>query len=127
MVHAIVVDTNVFADYYFLFPAKLARHKQARTILDRLSDLGLIVYEPSLSEVYHRAVLVRSIDPRYVLDILNTILEHINVIDENIIHNRAAEIALFTVCRSVDAYYIVATIHADALLITNDRTMRDTL
>ncbi len=124
-VHAVVVDTSVFADYYFLFPENLVRHKRARTILNRLSDLGLIVYEPFLFKVELRAVLVRRIDPRYVLDILNTILEHINVIDENIVHDKAAEIALTTGCRAVDAYYIATTMHVDALLITNDRTMRD--
>ena len=32
---------------------------------------------------------------------------------------------LFTGCRAVDAYYIATTKHVDAILITNDRTMRD--
>ena len=55
---------------------------------------------------------------------MNIVLEHINVIDERLIHDKAAEIALLTGCRAVDAYYIAAAKHVDAILITNDRTMR---
>ncbi len=124
-IHAVVIDTSVFADYFFFFPGNPERHKRARAVLDKLSDLDLPVYEPFLFEVELRAVLVRRIDPRNVLDILNTILEYINVIDEKLVHDKAAEIALLTGCRAVDAYYIATTKHVDAILITNDRTMRD--
>ncbi len=124
-IHAVVVDTSVFADYYLLFPGNPERHKRARAILDKLSDLGLPVYEPFLFEVELRAVLVRRIEPKYVLDILNVVLGYINVIDEKLIHDKAAEIALLTGCRAVDAYYIATTKHVDAILITNDRIMRD--
>jgi len=124
-IHAVVIDTSVFADYYFLFPGNPERHKRARAVLDKLSDLGLPVYEPFLFEVELRAVLARRIDPKNVLDILNTMLEHINVIDEKLIHDKAAEIALHTGCRAVDAYYIATTKHTDAILVTNDRKMRD--
>ena len=116
-----MVDAGVFADYYFLFPKNPERHKRARTILDKLSDLSLPVYEPFLFEVELRAVLVRRIDPKYVLDILNVVLGYINVIDEKLFHDKAAEIALFTGCRAVDAYYIAAAKHVNAILITNDR------
>ena len=124
-IHAVVVDTSVFADYYFLFPENPERHRRARGALDKLSDLGLPVYEPFLFEVELRAVLVRRIDPKNVLEILNAVLGYINVIDEKFIHDKAAEIALLTGCRAVDAYYVATTKHADAILITNDRTMRD--
>ncbi len=120
-----MVDTSVFADYYLLFPGDPERHRRARGVLDRLSDLGLPVYEPFLFEVELRAVLVRRIDPKNVLDILNIVLGHINVIDEKLIHDKAAEIALLTGCRAVDAYYIAVAKHVDAVLITSDKTMRD--
>lgn len=70
-------------------------------------------------------MLVRRIDPKSVLDILNIVLGHINVIDEKLIHDKAAEIALLTGCRAVDAYYIAAAKHVGAILITSDRTMGD--
>ncbi len=124
-IHAVVVDASVFADYYFLFPGNPERHRRARGVLDKLSDLGLPVYEPFLFEVELRAVLVRRINPKNVLDVLNTVLGYINVVDEELIHDKAAEIALLAGCRAVDAYYIATTKHVDAILITNDRTMRD--
>ena len=46
-----VVDTSVFADYYFIYPRRPERHERARTVLDKLSSLGLLVYEPFLFEV----------------------------------------------------------------------------
>ena len=36
-----------------------------------------------------------------------------------------AEAVLIIGCRAVDAYYVAITVHADALLAINDRTMRD--
>ena len=57
-IHAVVVATSVFADYYFLFPGNPERYRRAREVLGKLSDLGLPVYEPFLFEVELRAVLV---------------------------------------------------------------------
>ena len=120
-----MVDTRVFTDYYFLFPGSSERHKRARAVIDRLPDLGLPVYEPFLFEVELRAVLVRRIDHKNVLDILNTILEYTNVINEELVRDKAAEIALLTGCRAVDAYYIAITKYVDAVLVTSDRVMRE--
>ncbi len=120
-----VVDTSVFADYYFLYPRKPERHERARTVLDILSSLGLPVYEPFLFEVELRAVLVRRISPEQALRIASITLEHVNVIREELIHDKAAEVALLTGCRAVDAYYIAVARQANAALITNDRVMRD--
>jgi len=65
-----VVDTSVFADYYFLYPRKPERHEKSRMVLNNLSSLGLLVYEPFLFEVELRAVLVRKIKPEQVLKIV---------------------------------------------------------
>ena len=123
-IQAAVVDTSVFADYYFLYPRKPERHERARMVLDKLSSLGLQVYEPFLFEVELRAVLVRRIKPKQVLEIADIVLSHVNVIEEELIHGKAAEIALLTGCRAVDAYYIATTKHVNAALITNDRVMK---
>ncbi|MCE4614405.1 MAG: type II toxin-antitoxin system VapC family toxin [Desulfurococcales archaeon] len=124
-IHAVVVDTSVFADYYFLYPENPGRHERARAVLDKLSNLGLPVHEPFLFEVELRAVLVRRINPKEVLEILDIVLGHVNVMDEELIHDKASEIALLTGCRAVDAYYIAATKHVDAALVTSDRTMKE--
>jgi len=124
-IQAAVVDTSVFADYYFIYPRKPERHERARIILNKLSSLGLPVYEPFLFEVELRALLVRRIKPKQVLKIVSITLEHVNLVREELIHDRAAEIALLTGCRAVDAYYIATAKHASAALITNDKVMRN--
>ena len=118
------MDTSVFADYYFLYFRKPEMHERARTVLDELSRLGLPVYEPFLLEVELRGVLVRRIKPEHVLEIAGIVLRHVNVVEEELVHDKAAEIALLTGCRAVDAYYIATAKHADAALITNDRLMK---
>jgi len=49
----------------------------------------------------------------------------VNVIREELIHDKAAEIALLSGCRAVDAYYIATAKHANAILITDDKVMRN--
>ena len=120
----VVVDTSVFVDYYLFYPGKRERHERARVVLGKLSSLDLFVYEPFLFEVELRGVLVRSINPERVLKIVNMVLEHVNLVREEIIHDRAAEIALLTGCRAVDAYYIAVANHVNGILITSDRVMK---
>lgn len=123
-IQTVVVDASVLADYYFLYPRKPERHERARVVLNKLSSLGLPVYEPFLFEVELRAVLVRRINPEEVLEIAGIVLRHVNVIGEELIHDRAAEIALLTGCRAIDAYYIATVKYVDAILITNDKVMK---
>ena len=54
-------------------PGDPGGHERARTVLDRLSGLGLPVYEPFLFEVELRAILVRRIRPEQVLEITNMV------------------------------------------------------
>ena len=65
--------------------------------LGKLSSLDLLVYEPFLFEVELRGVLV---------EIVDLALERVNMVEEMLIHDKAAEIALLTGYRTVDAYYI---------------------
>jgi predicted nucleic acid-binding protein len=124
-IDVVVVDTSVFADYYLLYPRYPERHERARTTLDKLSLRDARVYEPFLLEIELRAVLVRIIPPERALEIVSTTLKHVNVVEEEEIHDKAAEIALLTGCRAVDAYYIATANHVNAILITSDKIMRD--
>ncbi len=124
-IQTVVVDTSVFADYYFIYPRRPERHERARTVLDKVSALDLPVYEPFLFEVELRAILVRRIKPEHVIEITDIILKHVNVIREELIHDKAAEIVLLTGCRAVDAYYIAAAKQVNAFIITNDRVMKN--
>ncbi len=122
---SVVIDTSVFADYYLLYPTRPERHQRARTILKKISELGLPVYEPFLFEIELRAVLVRRINPRQVLEIVATVLNHVNIVEEREIHDKAAETALTTGCRAVDAYYIATARRFNAILVTNDKVMKE--
>ena len=124
-IDVLVIDTSVFADYYLLYPGDPERHERARTVLDKLSHRDVMVYEPFLFEIELRAVLVRRIPPEQALGIVSTSLKHVNVVGEEEIHDKAAEIALITGCRAVDAYFIATVKHVDGILITNDRVMKD--
>lgn len=69
-----IVDASVFADYYLLYPERRDRHERARAILDRLSNLGLLIYEPFLFEIELRGVLVRSIKPEQFVNVVDWFL-----------------------------------------------------
>jgi len=45
-------------------------------------------------------------------------------VEEKLIHNKAAEIALLTGCRAVDEYYIATAKHANGIPVTNDKVMK---
>ena len=101
----LVVDVSVFIDYFVKARGREARRWKARAFIDRVSSLGLALYEPFLFEIELKGVLVRRIEPRKVVEIVDKVLRYINVVDEEELHNAAAQIALNTGCRAIDAYY----------------------
>ncbi len=68
---------------------------------------------------------MRRVNPRLVLEVVNMVLDHVNVMDEKLVHDKVVEVALFTGCRAVDACYIATAKHVNAVFVTNDRVMRD--
>ena len=124
-VGAAVVDASTFADYFLLYPMERARHERARAVVDRLSALGVAVYEPFLFEVELRSVLSRRLGPAKALELTSATLSHVNVVDEEQIHAAAAEVALLAGCRAAGAYYIATARYVDAFLVTSDKRMRD--
>ena len=57
------------------------------------------------------------------MEIVNVTLEHVNVVPEGVLHGRAAEVALLTGPRAVDAYYVATALHVGGALVTSDRVM----
>ena len=47
------------------------------------------------------------------------------MVEEELIHDKEAEMAFLTGCRAVDAYYIAIAKHVNAVLITSDKVMRN--
>ncbi len=121
---SMVIDVSVFVDYFVVVEGREDRHRIAVEFLNKLSDRGAIVYEPFVFEVELCAVLVRYIEPKYVTEILEVILNHIAMIKEDELHSEAKAIALKTGCRAIDAYYIATAKLVDAILVTNDGVMK---
>lgn len=120
----LVIDVSVYADYYLFYPRNPERHKRARRVLDSASRLGAIVYEPFIFDVELRAVLVRRIPPQKTLEVIEHTVRHVNIVGEEALHDIAADVALRTGCRAVDAYYIAVAKLVDGILLTNDRVMK---
>ena len=121
---SVVVDVSVFVDYFTVVEDKRIRHKVAVEFLNKLSDRGATVYEPFVFEVELCAVLVRYIEPKYVTKILEVIVDHVAIVEEDKLHSKAKAIALKTGCRAIDAYYIATARLIDAILVTNDAIMK---
>ncbi|RLE48542.1 MAG: hypothetical protein DRJ31_07015 [Candidatus Methanomethylicota archaeon] len=84
-----VVDVSVFVDYFVIVEGKEDRHRIAVEFLNRLSDRGAIVYGPFVFEIELCAVLVRYMEPNYVMKILEVVLNHVATIKENGPHSGA--------------------------------------
>ena len=121
---SMIVDVSVFVDYFVIVEGREDRHRIAVEFLNKLSDRGAIVYEPFVFEVELCAVLVRYIEPKCVMEILEVVLNHIAMIKEDELHSDAKAIALKTGCRVIDAYYIATAKLVDAILVTNDSIMK---
>jgi len=119
-----VVDVSVFVDYFVIVEGKEDRHRIAVEFLNRLSDRGAIVYGPFVFEIELCAVLVRYMEPNYVMKILEVVLNHVATIKEDELHSEAKAIALKTGCRAIDAYYIATAKLVNAVLVTNDSIMK---
>ena len=117
---AVVVDTSVFADYFLYNPRRPERHWRARRVLNALSDLGAVVYEPFILEVELLAVLVRRLPPPQARRLVDTVMDYVNLAGEGELHDEAVEVAASTGCRAADAYYIATAALLDAVLVTSD-------
>jgi len=119
-----VIDVSVFVDYFVIVEDEESRHRIAIEFLNKLSDRGAVVYEPFVFEIELCAVLVRYIEPKYVMKILEAVLNHVVTIKEDELHSEAKSIALKTGCRAIDAYYVATAKLANAVLVTNDGIMK---
>jgi len=64
-------------------------------------------------------------NPQKVMRLVNEVISYVNIIEEPVIHSLAAKIVLDTGCRAIDAYYIATAIYSNAILVTNDKTMKN--
>lgn len=134
-----MVDTSVFADYYFLYLRKPERHERARAVLDRLSSLGLSVYEPFLFEVeliaddillreyekWFRILSTRIPRIRGQAELLYTLIQakvRVEIPDKKYI-NRVKPYIPET--EAADTYHAATCLRTDSVLITNDEDFQE--
>ncbi|MCS7365447.1 MAG: type II toxin-antitoxin system VapC family toxin [archaeon GB-1867-035] len=116
----IIIDTSTFIDA--IIPFKKDRHKISLNLLNKISQLNLIIYEPKIFIIELSGVLTRYKPKEAVINHLNKIIPAINLIEYNEIHNLALEIALQTSCRAIDALFMASAKHTNSILISNDKT-----
>ena len=103
-----VIDAGVFVDYFVKVRGCEECHMQARSVIERLSELACMVYEPFILEIELSAVLVRHVSDRDVVrSIVRRVLRHVVLVPEEELHELALGVALSTRCRAVDAYYVL--------------------
>lgn len=119
-----VVDVSVFIDYFVRVKGYEDRHHKARGFIAKISSLGLTLYEPFLFDIELRGVLVRRMESSRVVELVEDILQYVNIVGEEELHDIAAKIALNTGCRAVDSYYIATAVLTSSILVTNDRIMQ---
>jgi len=116
---------DIFFDYFIKIRDKEVRHRLARDFISYISEPEFTIYEPFLFDIELMAVLVRKMNPQKVMRLVNEVISYVNIIEEPVIHSLAAKIALDTGCRAIDAYYIATAIYSNAILVTNDKTMKN--
>ena len=115
----IVVDTSVFVDA--IIPFIRGRHHKSTTVLDVISEKELEVFEPKLLVVELSAVLARYRPRHIVVNHVNEIVKHVNLVEYEELHETAFDIALSIGCRAVDAFFISCAKETNSILISSDK------
>ncbi len=129
----VVLDTTVVVKS-LLKPAKhlprsiydreLSTHKKCRTIMKLLKKKRHLVYFPRAGLVEVATVLRRNgLSRDTVNNILDTIEKTFIIVGEDLIFDRAVEVALLEAPSGFDTYFIALALKAEALLLTDDEPM----
>ena len=130
---SVVLDTTVIVKS-LLKPAKhlprniydreLSTHKKCRAIMRLLKKKRHFVYFPRAGLVEVATVLRRnSLSRDTVNNILDTIEKTFIIVSEDLIFNKAVEIALLEAPSGFDTYFIALALKVKALLLTDDEPM----
>ena len=132
---SVVLDTSVVAKSVLAPPMYLSRNVyerelktrgKIRVILDVLRERNFKVFFPKSGTVEVASVLKRSgMTREQILDVLESLNRTFIVIDENIIYDKALEIALSTAPSGFDTYFLALALLTSSLLITDDKGMAD--
>ncbi len=133
--NSVVLDTSVVAKSILAPPRYLRKdiyereiktREKIRVILRLLEERNYKVFFPKAGTVEAASVLKRSgLSREQVLEVLESLNKTFIIIDENIIYDKALEVALATAPSGFDTYFLALAILTNSLLITDDRGMAD--
>ncbi len=131
----VVLDTSIVAKSIMAPPRYLPKdiyeretktREKIRVILSLLEKSSSKVFFPKAGIIEVTSVLKRSGIPReHVLGVVESLNSTFIVVDENVIYDKALEVALATAPSGFDTYFIALTLLTDSLLITDDKGMAD--
>ena len=131
----VVLDTSVVAKSIMAPPRYLQRdiyeremetRRKIRVILSLLEEMGSKVFFPKAGIIEVASVLKRSgMSREHVLGVVESLNATFIVVDENVIYDKALEVALETAPSGIDTYFIALALLTDSLLITDDKGMAD--
>ncbi|MEM0027149.1 MAG: type II toxin-antitoxin system VapC family toxin [Ignisphaera sp.] len=132
---SVVLDTSVVVKSILAPPRYLQRdiyEREIRTrekihvILSLLEEKNLKVFFPRSGIIEVASVLKRSeLTREQVLRIIESLSETFIIVDENVIYDKALDVALTTAPSGFDTYFLALTLLTNSLLITDDRGMVD--
>ena len=109
-----------------IYEKELETRRKIRVILGLLEKMSSKVFFPKAGIIELASVLKRSGMPREnVLEVVESLNNTFIVVDENVIFDKALEIALATAPSGFDTYFIALALLTDSLLITDDKGMAD--
>ena len=93
-------------------------------ILSLLEENSFKVFFPKTGIIEVASVLKRSgLSREQVLGVVESLNNTFIVVDEDLIYDKALEVALATAPSGFDTYFIVLALLTDSLLITDDKGM----
>ncbi|UXD21748.1 nucleotide-binding protein [Ignicoccus pacificus DSM 13166] len=129
----VVLDTSVVAKSVLAPPRYLERdiykreietRQKIRVILSLLEKMNYKVFFPKAGIIEVASVLKRSGMPReHVLKVVESLNNTFIVIDEDVVYDKALEVALTTAPSGFDTYFLALALLTDSLLVTDDKGM----
>ena len=131
----VVLDTSVVAKSILAPPKHLQRdiyereretRQKINVILGLLEKMSYKVFFPKAGIIEVVSVLKRSgMTREHVLKIVESLNNTFIVVDENVIYDKALEVALTTAPSGFDTYFLALALLTDSLLVTDDKGMAD--
>ena len=131
----VVLDTSVVAKSILapprylqadIYEREMETRRKIRVILGLLEKMSSKVFFPKAGIIEVASVLKRSgMSRENVLEVVESLNNTFIIVDENVIFDKALEIALATAPSGFDTYFIALALLTDSLLITDDKGMAD--